>query len=290
MAVTTNYTLLPPNATPLERALEIAMRPAADALAGVQLVATAKEVLPDGWPMFLVWEYGLEELLPYLPDPRVIIVTGLQWQRLQGTPASLRMALEWLGLDASIEQEDPLSTHWFEYQIDPGKIPSRAEMQNIVGLAKLSAPVGTRLSRLFHGYDRRRAVYDFVSWDDGSLYDANSGIYDPNLDVDLSFGRDVITYAGVGDLVPALGLLLEYATFTPYDDRLLWDYATYDGGAGATNFSPAVYFEMVSAAAAGIPPEQADVFWVTRPRAIEEYGWGEATWGARTWTQPAVSP
>ena len=267
--------------------MEIAMRPAADAQAGVRLVATAKEVLPDGWPMFLVWEYGLEELLPYLPDPRVIIVTGLQWQRLQGTPASLRMALEWLGLDASIEQEDPLSTHWFEYQIDPGKVPSRPEMQNIVGLAKLSAPVGTRLSRLFHGYDRRRAVYDFSRWDDGSLYDSNSGIYDPDLDVHLSFGRDVVTYTSIGELVPVLGVLIEHISFTPFDDRLLWDFARYDSGTGSYNFDPAVVIEAASATAADIQVEQPDMPSVTRPRMLEEYGWGEPTWGARTWAEPA---
>lgn len=270
--------------------MERAMRSGADVLAGVSLVATAKEVLPDGWPMFLVWEYGLEELLPYLPDPRVIIVTGLQWQRLQGTPASLRMALEWLGLNAVIEQEVPTGAHWFEYQIDPGKVPTREEMRNIVGLARLSAPVGTRLSRLFHGYDYRRAIYDYARWDDGSLYDANSGIYDPDLDVDLSFGREYITWTGIGDLATACSPLIEYTSFTPYDDRLLWDYASWDGGTGALNFSPAADIEAALYGIANIPEWQAPVDVVTRSRELEEYGWGEPTWGDRTWTEPAILP
>ena len=119
--MTTDYTLLPPNSTELERAMERAMRPSPDVLDGVALVRTAKDVLPDGWPIFLVWEYGLEELLPYLPDQRVILTTGLQWQRIKGTPASVLMALEWLAMQATVEEETPTSRHWYEFQVDPGR-------------------------------------------------------------------------------------------------------------------------------------------------------------------------
>ena len=271
--------------------MEQAMRPGADVLAGVKLVATAKEVLPDGWPIFLVWEYGLEELLPYLPDPRVILVTGLQWQRLQGTPASLKMALGWLGLDnAKIEQEDPYSRHWYEYQIDPGKVPTREEIRNIVGLANLSAPVGTRLARLVHGYDRRRGIYDYTVYDDGSLYDGNSGIWDPETGIDLSFGREIATYASIGELVPRSAVDIDHTSYTLRGDHPVYDVAVYDDGLRVRDINPGIDVEGAWLTVAGIPRDQPDVGVYERAKVIDEYGWGAVPWGARTWTEPAQLP
>lgn len=285
--MTTDYTLLPPNTTPLERAFERAMRPGADVGAGVALVRTAKEVLPDGWPMFLVWEYGLEELLPYLPDARVVLTTGLQWQRIKGTPASVRMALAWLGMAATMEQETPTGRHWFEYQVDPGRLPTRAELENLVGLARLSAPVGTRLSRVFHGYDLRRAIYDETAWSDGTLYSDHSGTFDPALGVDVSFGLTIATAAALGAVLTATGLTLITTTVAPYDDRARWDFATWGGGPPVRNYDAAISHDHQLAGAAQSPQAQPAVGVVTRDLEAEEYGWGEATWGARTWAEPA---
>lgn len=268
--------------------MERAMRPNDGLRDGVALVRTAKEVLPDGWPMFLVWEYGLEELLPYLPDPRVVLVTGLQWQRIKGTPASLRMALAWLGLDAAVvEQEVPTGRHWFEYQIDPGTIPSRAQLVNIVGLARLSAPVGTRLSRLYHGYDLRRAVYDETAWSDGSLYSDHSGIYDPVLGVDLSFGRTLRLVAELGTPVSAGFRTLTHTRTTRYLDRQLWDFVSWGDGPPLRNYPAAVTTTQALAGSAASTEAQPPARAVTRTMELDEYGWGEASWGARTWTEPA---
>lgn len=263
------------------------MRPGAGVTDGVALIRTAKEVLPDGWPMFLVWEYGLEELLPYLPDPRVVLTTGLQWQRIKGTPASLRIALAWLGLTAVVEQETPTGRHWFEYQVDPGRQPTRAELENLVGLARLSAPVGTRLSRVFHGYDLRRAIYDYTAWSDGSLYSDHSGVYDPALDVDLSFGLTVPSMAALGDVLTATALTLITTTVAPYDDRARWDFASWGDGPPVRNYDAAISHDHVITGSAQSEQAQPAVGVVTRDLEAEEYGWGEATWGARTWTEPA---
>lgn len=225
--MTTN-TLLPPNATPQELALEQAMRPGEDVLAGIELIRSAKENPPDDWLYWLVWEYGLEELLPYLPDPRIALERGLQWQRIRGTPASVRLALSWLDLEATIEETDPLRVHWYEYQLNPGKVPSRAELENLVGLARLSAPVGTRLARVFYGYDYRRGVYDYSRWSDGSLYSDDSGIYDPDLDVDLSFGRTFTSSSELGDVVVTSSHTSISALQVRYEDRAFYDFSEYD--------------------------------------------------------------
>ena len=285
--MTTDYTLLPPNATRFELAFERAMRPGVGG--SVDLVRTGKEVLPDGWPMFLVWEYGLEELLPYLPDPRVVLTTGLQWQRIKGTPASLRMALAWLGLAALVEEETPTGMHWYEYQIDPGKLPSREELENLVGLARLSAPVGTRLSRVFHGYDLRRAIYDESAWSDGTLYSDHSGVFDPGLGVDLSFGVTVKTLDELGDVLTATALSRIHTATTFYNDRPRWDFVSWGDGPAVRNHDAAISRDHALFGSAASPEGQPQVGVVTRNFDTDEYGWGESSWGPRTWTEPASS-
>ena len=96
--------LLPANATPLEQALSLAT----DSLSRLALPTDAirqfKTDPSDPLLPWLIWEYGLGELLPYLPEPRQAIAEGILWQRLRGTPAALTTALAWIGATATIEQ------------------------------------------------------------------------------------------------------------------------------------------------------------------------------------------
>ncbi len=263
------------------------MRPGAGVAEGVALIRTAKEALPDGWPMFLVWEYGLDELLPYLPDPRVALTTGLQWQRIKGTPASLRMALAWLGINAVVEQETPTGRHWFEYQIDPGKLLTRAEIENLVGLARLSAPVGTRLARVFHGYDMRRFVWDHSSWSDGSLWSNYSGRFDPDLGVYLSFQVEWNDWLEFGGLLSEALVELDIVTRAQLANVPRWDFFAWGDGPGTRNTPPAWEVDLHAAAVAHTPTEQHDAISSTASKAFEQYSWGSATWGDRNWTMPA---
>lgn len=202
------------------------MRPSSDTSDAVDLIRTAKEDAPDDYLPFLIWEYGLEELLPYLPDPRVALNNGLQWQPIRGTPASLTLALSWLGVTAVIEEDDPTSVHWYEFQLatytqESGRhlledggyhllangarnlldypreclIPDRPLLRNIVGLARLSAPVGTRLKRMYceGDCDVRRFILDQSDW--GDILSDDSGYYDAELDVKLSYCRTTQTVA-----------------------------------------------------------------------------------------------
>jgi len=211
------------------------MRPGADVVAGVDLIRTAKENPPDDWLYWLVWEYGLEELLPYLTDPRDVIADGIQWQRIRGTPGSITMAMGWLGLAATIDEEDPLTAHWYEYQLDPGSIPSRTDLENLVALARLSAPVGTRLSRVYHGYDLRRAVYDRCDWSDGSLYSDHSGVWDDALQADLSFGRTHQAHSELPAPTVGTGFMRLHSADARYNDTLVWDVGSYDDEAITLN-------------------------------------------------------
>lgn len=224
-------TLLPPNATPQERALEQAALFGPGVDAGIEALLTFKENPPPQVLMWLVWEYGLEELLPFLPDPAAAIAQGLLWERIKGTPESVRLALSWLNLgsDTAIEEEDPTTEHWHEYMVDPGGVPNGyATLQNIVDLARVSSPVGTNLARVFHGYDVRRFKLDGSAY--GDLLSDYSGIYDSALDVRLSFGRDLPSHATLDDGNAGAVFRAARSHFIndKYLDRLIWDFSHFE--------------------------------------------------------------
>ena len=103
--------LLPSSSTRLERDLSGSMNTLERLAAGAELIRTAKRAnIPDSVVPFLIYEYGLGELLPYLSDPRTAIATGVLWQRLRGTPQSFRIALGWIKTTGSLrnQREEPL--------------------------------------------------------------------------------------------------------------------------------------------------------------------------------------
>ena len=184
----TSEHLLPSNATPLEQALSLAT----DSLSRLALPADAirqfKTDPSDPLLPWLVWEYGLGELLPYLPEPRQAIAEGILWQRLRGTPAALTTALAWIGATATIEQEPP-GVHFAEFQLDPGQVlDSDIAIAHLIAIARLSAPARSRLSRIYHGYDLRRVVLDESRLGEALLSD-HSGVLWTDGKTKLSFGR-----------------------------------------------------------------------------------------------------
>ena len=186
----TSEHLLPANATPLEQALSLAT----DSLSRLALPADAirqfKTDPSDPLLPWLVWEYGLGELLPYLPEPRQAIAEGILWQRLRGTPAALTTAMAWIGATATIEQEPP-GVHFAEFQLDPGQVlDSDIAIAHLIAIARLSAPARSRLSRIYHGYDLRRVVLDESRLGEALLSD-HSGVFWTDGKTKLSFGRRV---------------------------------------------------------------------------------------------------
>ncbi|SHO57766.1 phage tail protein [Vibrio quintilis] len=151
-------TLLPVNASRLQYDLETANRLHDDINLAVQQLKTFKQEPADNLLYWLIWEYGLEDVLLYVPDLRKVIKEGLIWQRLRGTPESLKIALGWIGMDDITIEENRPGRHFYEYQVDPGKIPTQEERSRLFGVADLSAPVRSRLSRMYHGYDVRKLI------------------------------------------------------------------------------------------------------------------------------------
>jgi hypothetical protein len=180
--------LLPPNATALERSLSLSTDLLTRLGGETESLKGFKTDPADSLLPWLIWEYGLGELLPYLPDPRRAIAEGIRWQRLRGTPAALTTALSWIGATATVEQETP-GIHFAEFQFDPGQVlDDDGAIANLIAIARLSAPARSRLSRIYHGWDLRRLVLDESRLGEALLSD-HSGVFWRDGQTKLSFGR-----------------------------------------------------------------------------------------------------
>ena len=186
--------LLPPNATALECSLSLSTDLLTRLGGETEPLKGFKTDPSDSLLPWLIWEYGLGELLPYLPDPRRAIAEGIRWQRLRGTPAALTTALSWIGATATVEQETP-GIHFAEFQFDPGRVlDDDGSIANLIAIARLSAPARSRLSRIYHGHDLRRVVLDESRLGEALLSD-HSGVFWRDGQTKLSFGRGFAQHA-----------------------------------------------------------------------------------------------
>ena len=157
------------------------------------IIRTAKRVdIPDSVVPWLIYEYGLGEILPYLGnDQRLALRDGVLWQRIRGTPESVRVALSWIGIEGLIEEpHGPMEVHWAEYMLGLSAATDGDEIiDRIMAIAKISSPVRSRLQRIYAVHDFRRAVWGEFSWGDGSVYSDHSGVR-PRPDwPQISYGR-----------------------------------------------------------------------------------------------------
>ncbi len=214
-------TLLPANATGVERAIEVvitaspALRDTVGSIPGIKF--DAPEILLP----WLVHEYGLAEVAPYIGDLRRVIADGLIWQRRRGTQDALMRALGWINFGTPVIEEEEPGAHWSEIQIDPGRIPTDAEIRAIKALSALSIPARSRLSRIHHGYDVRRFVLDQSRF--GDLLSDYSGVTVDGLV--LSFGRFQSNDANRADTVPVQFRKSNRSIFAIYRDRFVLDHS-----------------------------------------------------------------
>ncbi len=178
--------ILPPNATKEEKHLVEAInyQTNAELIKGFKLGEP-----PDQFLSWLIWEYGLGEVLRWLPDSRKAIREGVQWQRIRGTPESLRIALSWANLEGiSVEEEVP-GEHFAEFQVGiTGDVPNDLFIDAVIELARLSSPIRTRLTRMYNdAYDIRRFILDQSDW--GAFLSDYSGNRLTQEGPILSFGR-----------------------------------------------------------------------------------------------------
>lgn len=187
------YDLLPPNATPLERDFSRSISSLQRTGQPVPVIRTAKRLdIPDSVVPWLIYEYGLGELLPYLDDERQALAEGILWQRIRGTPQALTIGLSWLNLDGWVEEPESGTFRWSEFMVGLA-VPTQGfdSLRRLVGLSRISAPVRSKLQRVYSvQYDMRRFVLDDTTLSDGGMLSDHSGIrlYDPELGSGLTWG------------------------------------------------------------------------------------------------------
>ncbi|MFC2252496.1 phage tail protein [Labrys portucalensis] len=183
-------TLLPDNATPLELAFS-ATTNETDRLGPVfEQVPIYDFTPPPRMLPWLVWQYGLGELSPYLPNLYDLIAEGVRWQRIRGTHASIFMGLGWLGYSGRIEEEPTWRRRWNRFQVELDRVRDRdlPDLQRIDGIVSLSPPVRSIFSRGYAGYDIR-AFITSKSRASGAIYSDHSGVTLPSIGAKWSFGR-----------------------------------------------------------------------------------------------------
>ncbi|SFD14194.1 phage tail protein [Pseudoalteromonas denitrificans] len=168
-------TILPPSAKPLVHTLENINQMPLSIDTAIGKLQTLKSDPSENLLHWLVWEYGLEAILPYSHDLKKVLKDGLSWQRIRGTPNSLNLALGWIDLNNVTIEAEPPGRHFYEYQLETGKIPGDKDVSRVLNLAKLSAPTRSKLARLYHNYDVRKLDLSYGKF--GQFLSDYSGTY-----------------------------------------------------------------------------------------------------------------
>jgi hypothetical protein len=197
--------LLPPNATSFERALENATGFGADAglLNGFKFKRQRTFLGNQQIISYLIWEYNLNDVLEYIKNSTNFIADGLVFQRTRGTKAAINIAANWADLDQiDIYEEEP-SSHFYEFQIGVKDRQFDFDIELLKNVINLAKPVRSRLSRVYNDiYDVRYFKLDGSGF--GDILSDNSGV--KLHDLELSFGRkscgtvtydDVFTNSGI---------------------------------------------------------------------------------------------
>ena len=197
-ALAPRRTLLPPQSTELERALDQTF-PQWDALADAFTVPSVGE--PEQFAPWLAAEYELAQFAPYFPTTAELIEQGLQWLFTRGTAASVVRALGWVGFGGAEVDEDGAYLH-----INLGRPATAEEMARVAHAVRASLPAHVHFYRVFNPLnDVRRIVLDRAPGMDTGMLDGDSGVMGPD-GVKLSFGeRSGATLpAAPADALPAI--------------------------------------------------------------------------------------
>lgn len=203
--------LLPASSTPFERALSEATDPTPylaapiDALRGIKLIAPPPSLLP-----YLVYEYGLGVLTPYIANLYDLIEEGIPWSRRRGTPAALDQALGWLGYMAALEEAPTDRRRWNLFELGLDRVrDSEDDLEPIEGVSELSTPLRSVLYRGFAGYDVRAFEWSASRWS-GAIWSDHSGVRLRAGGAKWSFGRSIeIDHQMTMAELTALGVWIE---------------------------------------------------------------------------------
>ncbi|WP_375680653.1 MULTISPECIES: phage tail protein, partial [unclassified Bartonella] len=142
-------------------------------------------------PRFLPWlieEYGLGELTPYVPNLYDLIDQGLAWQNIRGSLAAIEMGLRWLGISARFQPAWTGRVWWNSFQLDFDQLPERKSLEAIEAITDLSKSLRSDFRRGTYGYDVQVMEANMSRLDD-SMLDSESGVRLTAGGTLFSFGR-----------------------------------------------------------------------------------------------------
>ena len=183
--------LTPPNSGEFAKALSIATDFLPLVEDGVKAMRTAKLVSPPpSWLPFLVYEYGLGELSPYVPNLYDLIDEGIRWQRVRGTPLAVEKGLGFVGYAGELIEAPVRRAFWnlFDIRLDRLRDNERPDLSGIDGVTRLSVPLRSYFWRGFHGYDVQPLELGWSKLGDTLLGD-DSGVRIDSVKAKWSFGR-----------------------------------------------------------------------------------------------------
>lgn len=156
----------------------------------VPFITSAKLSPPPSFLPFLVWEYGLGMLTPYVPNLYDLIYEGVRWFRIRGTYAGVAKGLGFIGVTAALEPAWHGRAWWNSSQLRFPVLPATDTplLERIEAITRLSLPFRSDLRRGVHQYDVPPAEADGTLLD-GSHLDCESGIRISEGGTVWSFGR-----------------------------------------------------------------------------------------------------
>lgn len=214
-------TILPPQRTELERAIDEAL-PQWDALVA-QLEPAAVRGNSSFQPC-LAMQWQVAQFAQYFQSTDALLTAALPWLFERGNAASVRRALTWLGYDRAVVMEEDASL----LHVDLGRLVQEWELAAVAHVVRASLPLHVRFWRVYHGWDLRPIRLDAGPGLDAALLDNDSGVLVDvtpyGLPVKLSQGATARTASGgpAVDVAQAMQLV-HVTTVVTYDDRIVLD-------------------------------------------------------------------
>ncbi|MEJ8474453.1 phage tail protein [Roseibium algae] len=185
--------LMPLNSTPFELGLADAVDLGPRISSGIASIPGWKVVTkPAALLPFLVYEYGLEDLRPFIPNLYELVSEGRQWARIRGTHGSITQGLGWLGYFGTIENPPTRRNAWADFQLNLDRIrEDEDDLPRIEGIVSLSGPARSHFRRGVHGYDVPAAEGGFTRIG-FSIFGDDSGARIDGGRAKWSFGRTFV--------------------------------------------------------------------------------------------------
>jgi hypothetical protein len=140
----------------------------------------------------LAWQFHVDFREVALDDAMLerMVRESIPWHRIKGTPAAVEEALAMYGVEA-LTDESGTGDNWAVYELQLAEVPRGRALANILRVAEIAAAKRCQLRRVYGQFDRRPILLDRgPSLDEGFL-DDDSGVFDPETGVKLSFGDTV---------------------------------------------------------------------------------------------------